>query len=47
MGLTLVLFGIIAIVILTAINTFVSSSELAVVSVTSHRIGPIVAEGRR
>jgi CBS domain containing-hemolysin-like protein len=46
MSLTLAVFGIIAIVILTAISAFFSSSELAVFSVASHRIDAIVDEGR-
>ncbi len=43
MVLTLVAFGIVAICLLTAISAFFSSSELAVFSVTSHRIDSLAA----
>ena len=45
MDLTLTLFGAIAIVGLTAISGFFSSSELAVFSVAKHRVDSLVAEG--
>jgi CBS domain containing-hemolysin-like protein len=45
MVLTLVVFGIIAICLLTAISAFFSSSELAVFSVTRHRIDALTAAG--
>jgi len=43
MVLTLVAFGIVAICLLTAISAFFSSSELAVFSVTRHRIDSLAA----
>ena len=43
MVLTLVVFGVVAICLLTAISAFFSSSELAVFSVTSHRIDALAA----
>jgi len=45
MSLTLAVFGAVAIVILTAISGFFSSSELAVFSVSRHRIDALVAAG--
>ncbi len=44
MDLTLTLFGAVAIVALTAISGFFSSSELAVFSVAKHRVDSLVAE---
>ncbi len=38
--------GVSAIVLLTAISGFFSSSELAVFSVARHRIDSLVADGR-
>ncbi|MEF8813343.1 MAG: hemolysin family protein [Halovenus sp.] len=46
MVLTLTILGILAIVALTGISAFFSSSELAVFSVANHRIDALVAEGR-
>jgi len=45
MDLTLTLFGAVAIVGLTAISGFFSSSELAVFSVAKHRVDSLVVEG--
>ena len=45
MDLTLTLLGAVAIVGLTAISGFFSSSELAVFSVAKHRVDSLVAEG--
>ncbi|MES3161656.1 MAG: hemolysin family protein [Halorubrum sp.] len=45
MDLTFTLFGVVAIVVLTAVSGFFSSSELAVFSVAKHRVDSLVAEG--
>jgi CBS domain containing-hemolysin-like protein len=43
MSLTVTVFGIVAIVLLTGISAFFSSSELAVFSVAKHRVDSLVA----
>lgn len=45
MVLTLTILGVLAIVALTLISAFFSSSELAIFSVSSHRVDALVAEG--
>ncbi|WP_373189030.1 CNNM domain-containing protein [Halolamina sp.] len=47
MSLTLLVFGFAAIVVLTGISAFFSSSELAVFSVSAHRVESLAASDTR